>query len=116
LHGCDQQGERSAMTQNASIVAGENRPSERQMTRDEIIAFFERRQVAYDNLGVTALAADYFRSLVAIQPTPKTSSERIAESCAAINIIVIIMKLWNCRFSVIKSKEIIELTAHRSFP
>jgi hypothetical protein len=39
-----------------------------------------------------------------------------AESCVAINIIVIIMKLWNCRFSVIKSKEIIELTVHRSFP
>src|SRR5262245_53960035 len=27
---------------------------------------------------------------------------RIAESCLAVNIIVIIMKLWNCRFSAIK--------------
>src|SRR5438309_6441751 len=27
--------------------------------------------------------------------TPKTSSQRIAESCVEVNIIVIIMKLWN---------------------
>jgi len=26
------------------------------------------------------------------------------------------MKLWNCRFSLIRSKEIIELTVHRSVP
>src|SRR5947207_15252291 len=32
----------------------------------------------------------------------QNSSHRIAESCPAVNIIVIIMKLWNCRFSVIK--------------
>jgi hypothetical protein len=29
------------------------------MTRDWIIAFFERRQAAYDNLDAVALAADY---------------------------------------------------------
>src|SRR5437868_6834271 len=32
----------------------------------------------------------------------QNSSRRIAESCPAVNIIVIIMKLWNCRVSVIK--------------
>src|SRR5258708_35489029 len=32
----------------------------------------------------------------------QTSSKRVAGSCLAVNIIVIIMKLWNCRFSVIK--------------
>src|SRR5262245_38436763 len=32
----------------------------------------------------------------------QTFSQRLAESCLAVNIIVIIMKLWNCRFSVIK--------------
>src|SRR5262245_43465625 len=30
-------------------------------------------------------------------------SERLAESCLAVNIMVTIMKLLNCRFSVIKS-------------
>ena len=34
--------------------------------------------------------------------TLKSSSQRLAESCLAVNIMVIIMKLWNCRFSVIK--------------
>ena len=43
----------------------------------------------------------------------KTSSQRIAESCVTINIIVIIMKLWNCRFSVIKSKEFVLLWIER---
>src|SRR6266404_9492839 len=36
---------------------------------------------------------------------PKTSSQRIAESCVNGNIIVIIMNLWNCRFSVTKSRK-----------
>ena len=49
----------------------------------------------------------------AIQPAPNTSSRRIAESCVTINIIVIIMKLWNCRFSVIKSKEVVPLWIER---
>src|SRR5216684_4133041 len=31
-------------------------------------------------------------------------SQRITQSCGDVNIIVIIMNLWNCRFSVIKSK------------
>jgi hypothetical protein len=43
-----------------------------------------------------------------------------AESCAAVNIIVTIMKWSNCRFSVIKSQESTVLTIepliHRSFP
>jgi len=42
--------------------------------------------------------------------------QRTAESCVAINIIVMIMKLWNCRFSTIKSEEIIESIVHRSLP
>jgi hypothetical protein len=39
-----------------------------------------------------------------------------AESCVAINIIVIIMKLWNRRFSVIKSNEIIKPDCPQEFP
>ena len=31
---------------------------------------------------------------------PLRLSQRIAESCVRINIMVIIMKLWNCRLSV----------------
>src|SRR5262249_22566213 len=41
------------------------------------------------------------------------SSQRMAESCAAVNIIVIIMKWWNCRFSVIKSQEFVLLWIER---
>jgi len=40
----------------------------------------------------------------------------MAESCEAISIIVIIMKLWNYPISVIKSKEIVELTVPGSLP
>src|SRR6476659_5487087 len=45
--------------------------------------------------------------------TPKTSSQRITESCVEINIMVRIMKLWNCRFSVTKSKKQIYGKSHR---
>src|SRR5207245_10431318 len=40
------------------------------------------------------------RAMETPKMTPKTSSQRIAESCADVNIIVIIMNLWNCRFSI----------------
>ena len=93
-------------------VADDRHRIERRTHRLEV----RRQSYSADHYGSTYGFRTHFRSLVAIQPTPKTSSQRIAESCAAINIIVIIMKLWNCRFSVIKSKEIIELTVHRSFP
>ena len=42
----------------ASFTAGTPQ-SEGQMTRDEIVAFFDRRQEAYDNLDAKALAAGY---------------------------------------------------------
>ena len=58
----------------------------------------------------------FFGEATASSPLVKTSSQRKAESCVAINIIVIIMKLWNCRFSIIKRKEIIESIVHRSLP
>jgi len=38
----------------------------------------------------------------------------MAESCAAVNIIVIIMKLRNCRSFVIKSKEFNVISVLRS--
>ena len=39
--------------------------------------------------------------------------QRIRESCTAVNIIVTIMKWPNCRFSVIKSKELVRLWIER---
>jgi steroid delta-isomerase-like uncharacterized protein len=42
------------------------------MTRDEILAFFERRQTAYDNLDAAALAADYSPDCVVDSPTGGT--------------------------------------------
>lgn len=41
------------------------------------------------------------------------SSQQMAESCAAVNIIVTIMKWSNCRFSIIKSKEFVLLWIER---
>jgi len=46
------------MTQDASTVIRDSRPTGRQMTREETVAFFARRQAAYDNLDAAALAAD----------------------------------------------------------
>jgi steroid delta-isomerase-like uncharacterized protein len=42
------------------------------MTRDEIIAFFERRQAAYDNLDAAALASDYAPDCIVDSPTGGT--------------------------------------------
>jgi steroid delta-isomerase-like uncharacterized protein len=55
-----------------STVASDNRPSERQMTREEIVAFFERRQAAWDNLDAAALAADYAPDCIIDSPTGGT--------------------------------------------
>ena len=60
------------MTHDASTVPSDNRPAERQMTRDEVIAFFERRQAAYDNLDAPSLAADYAPDCVVDSPTGGT--------------------------------------------
>ena len=56
------------MTQDASTVIRQSRPSERQMTREEIVAFLARRQAAFDNLDAAALAADYAPDCVVDSP------------------------------------------------
>ena len=56
------------MTQNATTVMSPGRPPERQMTREEIIGFFERRQAATDNLDAAALAADYAPDCIVESP------------------------------------------------
>lgn len=60
------------MTHDASAVRSDNRTPERQMTRDEIIAFFERRRAAYDNLDAAALASDYAPDCIVDSPTGGT--------------------------------------------
>lgn len=48
------------------------------LTRDEIVAFFERRQDAYDNLDAAKLAADYADDCVVDSPTGGTHAGRAA--------------------------------------
>jgi steroid delta-isomerase-like uncharacterized protein len=56
------------VTQDASTVIRDSRPTGRQMTREETVAFFARRQAAYDNLDAAALAADYAPDCVVESP------------------------------------------------
>ena len=44
--------------EDSTVLAGP-RTSTDQMTRDEVVAFFERRQEAFDSLDAAALAIDY---------------------------------------------------------
>jgi predicted ester cyclase len=48
------------------------------MSRDEIVAFFNRRQDLYDNLDVVALAADYDDDAVVESPMAGTHAGRPA--------------------------------------
>lgn len=48
------------------------------MTRDEIVAFFERRQELYDNLDAAALAADYADDAVIESPSAGVHTGRAA--------------------------------------
>jgi steroid delta-isomerase-like uncharacterized protein len=59
------------MTHDATTMPN-HRPSEREMTREEIVAFFDRRQAAFDNLDVAALGADYAPDCVVDSPTGGT--------------------------------------------
>jgi steroid delta-isomerase-like uncharacterized protein len=65
------------MTSDESTIIG--RPqSERQMTRDEIVAFFDRRQEAYDNLDAVRLGADYAPDCIVDSPSAGTHYGRAA--------------------------------------
>jgi steroid delta-isomerase-like uncharacterized protein len=48
------------------------------MTREEIVAFFDRRQEAYDNLDAARLAADYSDDCIVESPTGGTHTGRAA--------------------------------------
>jgi len=60
------------MDREPASVTSATRQSERQMTREEIVAFFDRRQEAWDNLDAAALAADYAPDCIIESPMAGT--------------------------------------------
>jgi steroid delta-isomerase-like uncharacterized protein len=61
----------------SSITAG-TEPSQGHMTRAEVMAFFDRRQIAHDNLDAATLAADYADDCIVDSPIGGTHSGRAA--------------------------------------
>jgi predicted ester cyclase len=66
------------MAQDPSAVNTRMRPDREGMTRDEILALFERRQTAYDDLDATRLAADYAPNASVQSPMSGTHQGRDA--------------------------------------
>jgi len=65
------------MTSERTSVAGAGQ-TQGGMTREEMVAFFTRRQEAYDDLDASALAADYADQAVIESPTAGVHSGREA--------------------------------------
>jgi steroid delta-isomerase-like uncharacterized protein len=63
--------------EQSSITAG-TQPAEAHMTRADVVAFFDRRQLAYDNLDAATLAADYAHDCIVDSPTGGTHTGRTA--------------------------------------
>ena len=66
------------MTHDPATVTTGTQQSEGQVTRDEIVAFFDRRQEAYDNLDAKALAAGYADDCLVESPMAGTHQGRVA--------------------------------------
>lgn len=66
------------MPRKQSTVSAGTETSEGHMTRAEIKALFDRRQIAYDNLDAAALAEDYALDCVVDSPTAGTHTGRAA--------------------------------------
>ena len=66
------------MSDQSSTTPSGTQPIEGRLTRDEIVALFERRQAAYDDLDAAALAADYAEDCVVDSPTGGTHTGRAA--------------------------------------
>ena len=64
------------MTRKEPGVMVGSQQSERQMTRDEVVAFFDRRQGAYDNLDAAMLAAGYADNCTVESPMVGTHNGR----------------------------------------
>ena len=60
-----------------AAIAGPQQ-ARRGMTRDEIVAFFDRRQELYDNLDAAALVADYADDAVIESPSAGVHTGRAA--------------------------------------
>ena len=61
--------------ERSKIAAGQG-SSHGHMTRDEVVAFFDARQRAYDNLDAATLASDYAETCVVDSPTGGTHTGR----------------------------------------
>ena len=66
------------MPREQSGTTAGTQPSQGHMTRAEVVAFFDRRQRAYDNLDAAALAADYADDCIVDSPTGGTHTSRTA--------------------------------------
>jgi steroid delta-isomerase-like uncharacterized protein len=66
------------MSREQSSTTAGTQPPQRQMTRAEVMAFFDRRQIAFDNLDAATLAADYAEDCIVDSPTGGTHTGRTA--------------------------------------
>jgi steroid delta-isomerase-like uncharacterized protein len=66
------------MPREESSIATGSQPSPGEMTHAEIEAFFDRRQIAYDDLDAATLAEDYAEDCIVDSPTGGTHSGRAA--------------------------------------
>ena len=66
------------MAHDTSTVTTHNQGSRGEMAHDEVTAFFDRRQAAYDNLDAAALASDYAPDCVVDSPMGGTHQGRAA--------------------------------------
>jgi steroid delta-isomerase-like uncharacterized protein len=64
------------MSERTTVAGGQSRAL---MTREEVTAFFKRREEAYEDLDAAALASDYADDAVIESPTAGVHSGRDAE-------------------------------------
>jgi len=67
------------MTRDEQATLAGTRPSQSGMTREETLAFFKRREEAYEDLDAARLAADYAEDAVIETPSTGKHSGRDAE-------------------------------------
>src|SRR2546426_3445659 len=66
------------MSRERSTVAAQTKTSQGHMTRADVVAFFDRRQMAFDNLDAATLASDYADDCVVDSPAGGTHTGRPA--------------------------------------
>ena len=65
------------MPREQSKMSAETQPAQGVMTRADVVAFFDRRQLAYDNLDAATLAADYADDCLVDSPAGGTHTGRV---------------------------------------